>query len=88
MEQYEVVLKPSVEKDFRKLPKNVAEKVLLTIENLESDPLPRKVTKLEGTEKTFRLRVGDYRIIYEIDSTQKLLTVLHVRHRREVYRNI
>jgi mRNA interferase RelE/StbE len=88
MEQYEVVLKSSVEKDFRKLPKNVAEKVLLTIENLESDPLPRKVMKLEGTEKTFRLRVGDYRIIYEIDATQKLLTVLHVRHRREVYRNI
>jgi mRNA interferase RelE/StbE len=88
MEQYEIVLKPSVEKDFRKLPKNIAEKVLLAIENLGIDPLPRKVTKLEGTEKTFRLRVGDYRIVYEIDSTQKLLTVLHVRHRREVYRNI
>lgn len=53
------------------------------IETLESDPLPRQSVKLEGSEQMYRLRVGDYRIIYEIDHTNRQITV---RHRREAYR--
>lgn len=87
MDYYKVNLKPSVEKDFRKLSKAVLPRIFATLENLAEEPFPFKATKLEGTDKTFRIRVGDYRIIYEVETTAKVITVLYVRHRREVYRN-
>ena len=87
MDSYKIVVKTSVQKDFRSLPKETLLKVLTVIENLEKEPYPQKVSKLEGTEKTFRIRVGDYRIVYEVEKAQKTVTVLYVRHRREIYRN-
>ena len=83
---YKIVLKPAVEKDFRSLPKNVLPRIFSVIENLEKEPFPPKVTKLEGTEKTYRIRVGNYRIVYEIEKAKKVITILYVRHRREIYR--
>lgn len=88
MDSYKVILKPSVEKDFRKLSKVVLLRVFSAIENLAVEPFPSKVTKLEGTDKTYRIRVGDYRVVYEVETTGKSITVLYVRHRREVYRNL
>lgn len=87
MDSYKVILKSSVEKDFRALPKNVLIKILLALENLAQEPFPHRVSKLEGTENTFRIRVGDYRIVYEVNKTERIVDVLYVRHRREVYRN-
>lgn len=87
MESYKVTLKPSVEKDFRSLPKTVLARVLSAIENLAKEPFPNKITKLEGTERTYRIRIGDYRVVYEIEKTDKVIVVLYVRHRREIYRN-
>ena len=87
MDSYKVILKPSVEKDFRILPKNILLRIFTAIENLAQEPFPPRVAKLEGTEKTFRIRVGDYRIVYEIEKAEQIITVLYVRHRREVYRN-
>jgi len=58
------------------------------IEELATDALPRKAIKLEGGEDLHRVRVGDYRIIYGIDRTAKLVTIHHVRHRRDVYRRL
>lgn len=87
MDSYKVVLKSSVEKDFRVLPRNILFKILSTIENLSQEPFPHRTSKLEGTENTFRIRVGDYRIVYEVDKNEQMINVLYVRHRREVYRN-
>ena len=86
MDLFEVILKSSVEKDFRALPKNILIKILSAIENLAQEPFPNQTSKLEGTEQTYRIRVGDYRIVYEVDRTQKIVNILYVRHRREVYR--
>ena len=86
MESYKVILKPSVEKDFRSLPKNILAKVFSAIKNLAEEPFPNRVTKLEGTDRTYRIRVGDYRIVYEIEKTEKAIIILYVRHRREIYR--
>ncbi len=86
MDLFEVILKSSVEKDFRALPKNILIKILSAIENLAQEPFPNRTSKLEGTEQTYRIRVGDYRIVYEVDRTQKIVNILYVRHRREVYR--
>jgi mRNA interferase RelE/StbE len=86
MGSYNVILKPAVEKDLRSFSKKMLARVFGRIETLENDPLPRQSVKLEGSEQMYRLRVGDYRIIYEIDHEERQITVHHVRHRREVYR--
>jgi len=58
------------------------------IQDLSSEPLPRKAMKLSSAERLYRIRVGDYRIVYEIDTQAKQLTIHYVRHRREVYRGL
>jgi mRNA interferase RelE/StbE len=83
---YEVVLKPSVHKDLRLLPKAVVVRVVARIEALEQNPQPRGAIKLTGAERLFRIRVGNYRIVYELNSEARLVTILYVRHRREAYR--
>jgi mRNA interferase RelE/StbE len=77
----------AVEKDFRAFPRNILIKILSVIENLSQEPFPRRSSKLEGTENTFRIRVGDYRIVYEVVKKERIVDILYVRHRREVYRN-
>jgi len=56
------------------------------IERLKTDPFPRQAIKLTGTERLYRIRVGDYRIIYEVDTEAKRITIHYIRHRREAYR--
>ncbi len=56
------------------------------IEGLTTDPFPRHAIKLSGTERLYRIRVGDYRIIYKVDTEAEQITIHYIRHRREVYR--
>ncbi|MGO0122941.1 type II toxin-antitoxin system RelE family toxin [Desulfothermobacter acidiphilus] len=86
MEFYSIYLKPSAEKDLRRLRKPIVPRVLTLIESLQSEPFPRKAVKLTGTERLYRLRVGDYRIIYEVDAKARQVIIHYIRHRREVYR--
>ena len=88
MTSYSVSFKPSVEKDLRPLPKSVVARVIERIENLKTDPLPRHAIKLSGAERLYRIRVGDYRIVYEVDTKAKQVMVHYIRHRREVYRSL
>ncbi len=88
MASYKVTLKPSVEKDLRRMPKGVIRQVFKRIESLARDPLPRQSLKLTASERLYRLRVGDYRIIYEVDAEAREVTVHYVRHRREAYRGL
>jgi mRNA interferase RelE/StbE len=88
MASFKVVPKPSLEKDLRSLPKSIIVRVMKQIEELATDPLPRKAIKLEGGEDLYRVRVGDYRVVYGIDRAAKLLTIHYVRHRRDVYRRL
>ena len=86
MASYNVDFKPGVQKDFRRLPKSVVGRVMKRIEKLNNEPFPHGVTKLEGAERLYRIVVGDYRIVYEVDTQAKQIMILYVRHRREVYR--
>ncbi|MBC7225647.1 MAG: type II toxin-antitoxin system RelE/ParE family toxin [Thermoflexales bacterium] len=86
MSSYSVEFKPSVHKDFRRLPKSVVERVWRRIEELGETPFPQGVEKLEGSQQLYRLRVGDYRIVYEVDTQARRITVMYIRHCREVYR--
>jgi len=86
MGSYSINFKPSVEKDLRPLSKALISRVMKRIERLRTDPFPRQAIKISGTERLYRLRVGDYRIVYEVDVEAKEVTIHYVRHRREVYR--
>jgi mRNA interferase RelE/StbE len=86
MALYRVLLKPSVEKDLRQLPKVALNRVIGKIEALAADPLPRQSVKLTGAEHLYRVRVGDYRIIYAVDQRTRVVTVHYVRHRKDAYR--
>ncbi len=88
MNSFNVVLKPSVEKDLKTLPKTIISRVIERIEKLETDPFPSQSIKLAGADKMYRIRVGNYRIIYEVDSENKEVTVHYVRHRRDAYRGL
>jgi len=88
MSSFRVVTKPSVEKDLRSLSKSTIKRVFKQIEELAKDPLPRKALKLEGGEDLYRIRVGDYRVVYGIDRARKQVVVHYVRHRRDVYRKL
>jgi mRNA interferase RelE/StbE len=85
---YDVILKPSVEKDLRALSVTVRVRVLARLEQLREDPIPRQAAKLAGGEAWYRVRVGDYRIIYGVDTQARQITVHYIRHRRDVYRNL
>lgn len=88
MASHKVVLKPSVETDLHSLPKTAIQHVLARIGALANDPFPRQSAELSGTENLYRLRAGDYRIVYGVDSETKRIIVHYVRHRREAYRGL
>jgi mRNA interferase RelE/StbE len=88
MASYKVVLKPSVEKDLRSLPRSIVARVFRQIETLKDEPFPRQSIQLAGAERLYRIRIGDYRVIYGVDNTLKQVLVHYVRHRREVYRHL
>lgn len=88
MASYKIIFKPSVAKDLRHLPKKMVARLLERIEDLKQEPLPRGVIKLEGAERLYRVRQGDYRVVYEVDKDAKQVTIHYVRHRSEVNRDL
>jgi mRNA interferase RelE/StbE len=78
--------KSSVEKDLRPIPMAIVHRLLETIDALARDQHPHGSIKLKDAERLYRIRVGDYRIVYEIDASEREIVVHYVRHRREVYR--
>ena len=82
MASYEVRWKQSAERDLRRLDPSRVPRIVRAVDLLADDPFPRESRKLQGTEKQYRLRIGDYRIIYQVDVSAKIIVVFHVRHRR------
>lgn len=85
MAKYTIYFKASAEKDLDKLDELIGDRIEAKIDLLESNPHPLGSKKLKG-ESSCRIRVGDYRIIYEIDETNKTIIIFKIGHRREVYR--
>jgi mRNA interferase RelE/StbE len=83
---YEITFRRSVKNDIKKIPKKDLEKIFLSIENLKSNPIPKQTIKLKGSDSMYRIREGDYRIVYEIEFNSVKITIIRVRHRTNVYR--
>ena len=83
---YDLLVKASAERDLRKLPRSTLERIHAKLLTLRDEPRPPGSRKLSGNLEGWRVRVGDYRILYQIDDTGETVTVVRVRHRRDVYR--
>ena len=85
MGSYRLEVKRTAAKEIGDLPKADCRRVVAKIELLARDPRPHGCEKLSGAEK-YRVRQGDYRILYEIDDSAKSVTIVKVGNRREIYR--
>jgi mRNA interferase RelE/StbE len=86
MGSYEIRWKHGAARDLRKPDKSVIVRIIAAVEGLAENPVPPDSRKLAGSERNYRVRVGDYRIIYAVDHAEKVVVIQHVRHRREAYR--
>lgn len=83
---YEILYARSAVKELGKLPKKVVQKIQEAIKALADDPHPPGSKKLEGEENTYRIRVRDYRVLYEIDDKEITILVIRIRHRKDAYK--
>lgn len=85
MSKYRVALTSSAEKELQGLPAKMVARIVPRLEALAETPRPPGCKKLKGGDKEWRIRVGDYRAVYEIDDAAKTVDVTRIAHRREVY---
>jgi mRNA interferase RelE/StbE len=85
MHPYEIVWKSSAERELRNIDSSIIPRIIKTIGLLANDPFPSQCRKLRGSERNYRVRVGDYRVIYQVDVKTKVIIIYHVRHRKEAY---
>ncbi len=83
--KFQIILPKSVQKEMDRLPDEIANRILARLAGLETHPRPADVKKLKGRD-AWRIRVGDYRVIYEIHDRVLQIIIVTIGHRREVYR--
>jgi len=86
--KYRVVVHAAVPRELKALPAKVRKVATEAITSLADDPVPMQASRLRGRVNAYRLRVGDYRIVYEVHATEVVVYVVGVAHRREVYRRL
>ena len=85
MGSYKVELTRSAEKDLRRIDKRYISRILAVVESLEEESRPVGCTKLSGSDRTYRIRIGSYRVIYEIENDRLVVLVIKIGHRKDVY---
>jgi len=83
---YEIVVARSAEKDLKKIAADVRPKLVAAIRLLAVDPRPSGCRRLVGSANDWRIRVGDYRVIYEIADEVRIVRIMKIRHRKDSYR--
>ncbi len=83
---YTVELSNRAKRELAALSANLQTRIVAALRRLEENPRPSGITKLEGEDYIYRLRIGDYRVLYEVHDKRLLVLVVKVGHRREVYR--
>ena len=84
---YKILLANSAQKDLDKLRGKIWQRISTSISDLSVNPRPPGCTKLRGGEQAYRLCISDYRVLYDIDDSNQTITILRVKHRRDVYRD-
>lgn len=86
MASFRLEWRASAAKELRKIDRKAVPRILAAAEQLAYEPHPVGSKKLQGTESIYRIRVSDYRIVYEVNAAEVLIIIVRVRHRKEVYR--
>ena len=86
MGSYKIEPNNSLEHDLRKIDRQFISKILDAIGGLADNPFPVQSRKMKGSESSYCLWIGDYRIIYQVDTENKVVNIYHVRHRRDAYK--
>ncbi|MBP7639135.1 MAG: type II toxin-antitoxin system RelE/ParE family toxin [Lentisphaerae bacterium] len=84
--KYAVRLDPRTWKGIERLPDDIRGRIVRRLKSLEEDPRPPGVAKLSGAEDLYRVRAGDWRIVYAVRDRELVVVVIRIGHRREVYR--
>jgi len=82
---YEVYLERAAERDLKRLPVETFHRIVPRIRALAENPRPPGCRKLTGSDNDWRIRIGVYRVIYEVDESEEVVRVFRIRHRREAY---
>lgn len=85
---HSILFRPLAEKELLKLPKEQQVRIGRKIDALAHNPRPAGCAKLSGSEVLWRVRVGDYRVIYQIEDARLIVVIIEIAHRREVYRRL
>jgi len=88
LRRYRIEFAPAADRDFRALAEDVRRRLRPRIDALAENPRPHGVETLEGEKSLHRIRVGDYRIIYQIQDDVLMVLVVRLGHRRDVYRKL
>ncbi len=86
MGSYEIRWKKSAISDLRRIERQFVGRIIRAVDDLATNPYTTHSKKLKTTEHIYRLRVGDYRVVYHLDTNVRVITIYHVRHRKDVYR--
>ena len=86
--EYSVRLTSSARRAHRRLPSDIRRRIDPVLNSLSETPRPAGTVKLQGSAQLYRVRIGQYRVIYQIDDAEKLITVTHIQHRRDAYRSL
>ena len=77
---------PSAVKELRRIDRKVVPRIVKAVESLSSNPFPVGVRKLYSSEHSYRIRVGDYRVIYTVFESHLVIEIIRIRHRKDIYR--
>lgn len=83
--RYQIEFTSAAARQFRKLPAEARRRLAARIDALAADPRPPGAVAIKGADRTLRLRVGDYRILYRVDDDRLVILLVRVGHRREIY---
>ena len=86
MATFQIEWKNSALRELKRLDRKIIPRVISAVESLSTDPFPSGVRKLQGSDNTYRVRVGQYHIVYEIFQAKIVIVIIRVRHRKDAYR--
>jgi len=85
MASFEIIWKNSVHQDLKKINPAAVPTIVREVKDLALNPFPIGFKQLRGNRKLYRIRIGDYRAIYEIDKEERSIKIVRIRHRKDVY---
>jgi len=86
MATYRIEWKASALRELKGIDRQAVPRIVAAVVSLSESPFPSGVRKLQGTEHTYRMRVGDYRVLYEVHHASIRILIVRVRHRKDAYR--